>query len=498
MKGFHLRYILVVDDEEEYRAITQRFLQDLGYSCETASDAFKGLEKLHQQHFDVVISDIKMAEKDGIHFMQEAQGIFPHLEFIIMTGHSDEYSYSDIIAAGATDFISKPFEMGKLKSKLERIQREKQILHQLNEANVQLRKTNSSLEREVEINASMSELSKALIGSVSVDDISNLVLKYALHLTESPLGFAGYIDQKSGYLNSPALIGNAWDQCRMAKKEMVFKKSSGLWGWVLEHREALLTNTPVDDARSCGVPQGHIPIHRFLAVPAIANETLLGQVSLANSERDYTQDDLAVVRNLAAIYALAIQSKRTQEDLLEANGYLENVFENAAEAIGIVDKHGRFMKWNKTAEKLFGYSFEGLQGKAFSELYADKDELESMLKQLRRDGFIYGHEINIRTKDGHIIPVRISIRLLLDKEGMVVGSVAVASDLSDIKNMVAQLKQTNERLEVEMAERGRMAEELRKARDELEILVVERTERLSKAGDLLKRSIDRLREITEE
>jgi DNA-binding NtrC family response regulator len=198
MKNPHLKYVLVVDDEEEYRTILHKYLQSLGYGCETASEGFEGLEKLHQQHFDLVISDIKMANKGGIQFMHEARELFPSLDFIIMTGHSDEYSYSDIIAAGATDFISKPFEMARLKSKLERIERERQTLHQLHEANEQLRKINSSLQREVEVNTSITELSKELIGSSSIENISRLVLKYAGRLTESPLGFVGYIDQNSG------------------------------------------------------------------------------------------------------------------------------------------------------------------------------------------------------------------------------------------------------------------------------------------------------------
>jgi len=63
---------------------------------------------------------------------------------------------------------------------------------------------------------------------------------------------------------------------------------------------------------------------------------------------------------------------------------------------------------------------------------------------------------------------------------------------------LTQLKLINEQLQAEMAEREQLAEELRTAGDELEKLVVERTERLSRAGSLLKRSIDRLKEITEE
>jgi CheY-like chemotaxis protein len=66
------------------------------------------MEMLGQEHFDLVISDIMMDKKDGLEFMREARAKWPHLDFIIMTGFAD-YSYSDIIEAGATDFDTKPF-----------------------------------------------------------------------------------------------------------------------------------------------------------------------------------------------------------------------------------------------------------------------------------------------------------------------------------------------------------------------------------------------------
>ena len=62
-----------------------------------------------------------------------------------MTGHT-EYSYTDIIESGATDFISKPFEAGELKAKIKRIEREKQIYGQLQERNEALGKAHEKLQ----------------------------------------------------------------------------------------------------------------------------------------------------------------------------------------------------------------------------------------------------------------------------------------------------------------------------------------------------------------
>ncbi len=124
---------------------------------------------------------------------------------------------------------------------------------------------------------------------------------------------------------------------------------------------------------------------------------------------------------------------QAEEQLKEARDYLENVFENSADVIGIVDNRGNFIKWNKMAAKMYGYNFEEMKSKSYFDLYADKDELAKMLAQLRREGFIRDYEISMQRKDGRIVPCNISISILKDKNDNNIGSVCVARDLSDIQ-----------------------------------------------------------------
>ena len=55
---------------------------------------------------------------------------------------------------------------------------------------------------------------------------------------------------------------------------------------------------------------------------------------------------------------------RAEEQLKAAMEYLENVFENSADVIGIVDRNGNFIKWNKMAAELYGYDFEEIKEKS--------------------------------------------------------------------------------------------------------------------------------------
>lgn len=156
------------------------------------------------------------------------------------------------------------------------------------------------------------------------------------------------------------------------------------------------------------------------------------------------------------------QLKKTEEELKKANTYLENIFENSPDAIGIVDRHGKFIKWNKMAAELYGYTFEELLGKSSLDLYADRSELQNMLQHLRQEGSVKKWSMQMKRKDGKVVPFEISISLLRDSENRTVGSVTVARDLSEIRKVMAELQISNDQLTQEIAVRRHAEAEVRR------------------------------------
>ena len=177
------------------------------------------------------------------------------------------------------------------------------------------KKAEEDLARQVQINTAVAELSTALISHANIDDISSLVEDHALRITQSEFGYVGYIDAQTGYLVCPTMTKAIWNKCNVENKDFVFKSFSGLWGWVLESGKPLLTNEPLKDYRARGTPAGHLPIRRFLSAPAMVDDKLVGQVSLANSIRDYTDEDLKIVQRLAGLYAIAVDRKQIEEKI---------------------------------------------------------------------------------------------------------------------------------------------------------------------------------------
>jgi len=135
-----LPFVLVVDDDDQCRGVLLDYLELIRCAGKGASNGPEALEILAQERIDLVVSDIKMEGMDGVELMQEAHQTYPQVAFIIMTGYAPEYSYEAIINAGASDFIAKPFSLGELKAKICRIQKEKDILQQLQHSLARVKK----------------------------------------------------------------------------------------------------------------------------------------------------------------------------------------------------------------------------------------------------------------------------------------------------------------------------------------------------------------------
>lgn len=188
------------------------------------------------------------------------------------------------------------------------------------------KKVEKALARELEINKDLANLSRKLLESVPIENISDMILEYAQNLTHSPYGFVGFIEPETGYMISPTMTRNVWTECHVEDKNIVFQKFGGMWGWVLNNKQALLTNNPQEDKRSTGTPEGHIPIETYLAVPAMVEDQLVGLISLANADK-YTSEDLKIVERLADIYALAIRRKHSEEAIRKSEEKYRRIVE---------------------------------------------------------------------------------------------------------------------------------------------------------------------------
>jgi diguanylate cyclase (GGDEF)-like protein len=116
--------ILIVDDEEPVSNLMVSLFSKYGHSCETAKDGTEALEKIKKNFFDSAVVDIVMPHMDGIILTRELVNLHPDLPIMVMTGHADEHSAESAFAAGAREFIKKPFSIDEFILRFDKMMRD--------------------------------------------------------------------------------------------------------------------------------------------------------------------------------------------------------------------------------------------------------------------------------------------------------------------------------------------------------------------------------------
>ncbi len=119
--------IIVVDDEEGILKIVSQFIEFLGFSVRTVQNSLDVLRLMEEEEATIVITDLLMPRMDGMELIKELKSRWPDVDVIVMTGYAKDFSYTDVINVGASDFIQKPFNLNELEAKLRRIIKERNL-----------------------------------------------------------------------------------------------------------------------------------------------------------------------------------------------------------------------------------------------------------------------------------------------------------------------------------------------------------------------------------
>ncbi len=101
--------ILVIDDEDIVRTSCSRTLTPSGYEVRLAQNGQEGLKIMGEDKVDIVLTDLKMPDMDGIEVLRKIKQDWPEVEVIIITGYQTVDTAVKSIKLGAFDYIEKPF-----------------------------------------------------------------------------------------------------------------------------------------------------------------------------------------------------------------------------------------------------------------------------------------------------------------------------------------------------------------------------------------------------
>ena len=159
-----------------------------------------------------------------------------------------------------------------------------------------------------------------------------------------------------------------------------------------------------------------------------------------DNTKDFLELNLSKINNQVIIKKDAKRKKTTEKKLYESEEFYRTIFENSAVAITLTDENERIISWNKYTEKLLGMSEEDLFNKPVESLYPPEEWAKIRKENVRQKGMQHHLETKILKKGNVPIDIDISISVLKNHKGEIIGSIGVIKDITEQKSMENELE----------------------------------------------------------
>ena len=122
--------VLIVDDDEPHAQAVAESLERVGYECTVAGSGERGLSLIEKENYDVVVTDLRMGEIDGLTLLRKTKEELPDAEVILLTGHASVQSALAAGQAGASMYLTKPLDISELRTAVEKASMRVRLIRQ--------------------------------------------------------------------------------------------------------------------------------------------------------------------------------------------------------------------------------------------------------------------------------------------------------------------------------------------------------------------------------
>ena len=134
LSGITIR-VLIVDDDEPHAQAVAESLERVGYECATANSGESGAKSIESENFDVVVTDLRMDNVDGLAILRKTKEELPDAEVILLTGHASVQSALAAGQAGASMYLTKPLDVNELRQAVDKASTRTRLLRRNAELN---------------------------------------------------------------------------------------------------------------------------------------------------------------------------------------------------------------------------------------------------------------------------------------------------------------------------------------------------------------------------
>jgi PAS domain S-box-containing protein len=185
-------------------------------------------------------------------------------------------------------------------------------------------------------------------------------------------------------------------------------------------------------------------IRALAFIPLTVNGNLLGKfMTYYDSPHQFSAEEISLALTLAGQIGFAVDRKRAEE----TRGRLAAIVESSEDSIISIDLDGVITSWNRSAERLFGYTMAEAVGRPVAIIFpGDRLEEEPRILSRIRNRQTMDHYETVRLhKDGTLLDISLSVSPILDAHGTIVGAAKIARDMSDRKRAEQELQASEER-----------------------------------------------------
>ncbi len=130
--------VLVIDNDEAHAEVVGESLAKTGYACEIATSGTDGKTRIETEDFDIIITDLRMNDVDGLGILAAANESLPDAEVILLTGHGTIQSAVEAMQQGAFNYLEKPIDIQQLRTVVDKASESRRLRGQIEELNRRL------------------------------------------------------------------------------------------------------------------------------------------------------------------------------------------------------------------------------------------------------------------------------------------------------------------------------------------------------------------------
>ena len=154
--------------------------------------------------------------------------------------------------------------------------------------------------------------------TLPVKDVCYFVLESSLPITASTIGFLGFLNEDESQMSIHAWSKSVMEHCEIHNKPIVFNiEKAGIWGEAVRQRRSIIINNYQSAPSKKGIPEGHIGIERFMAVPLFDNEKIVALAAVGNKRKDYDENDIRQLQLLIEGMWQVIKRRQAEDRLIK-------------------------------------------------------------------------------------------------------------------------------------------------------------------------------------